>query len=463
MNTFLAPLATTLVALAVYGLTLAPDLAWANFGSDGGELITTAVTLGVPHPSGYPTYVLLGKLFSWLPLGTVAYRLNLFSAVCVALAAGLVTAVNQRPAAATAVAAQPASNPLTAAAAGLTFALAPLVWGQALISEVYGLNLLCLALFLWTLWTARPPWLVGVFLGLSLTTHLTSLFMLPLALFFTPGRRWPPLAAGFVAGLAPFLLLPLLAQSGSPVIWGRPDTLSGWWWLVSGQIYRANLFTTPAAVLVPRLREWAVVLPGQFLWAGFVMIGAGVVKAAIAHEAARHVRLPITVLATAVFYLVYALGYNTPDAIIYTLPALLLCAMLLGLGLRHVGAWALALPLCLLLLNFQAQNLQREGLVVRPLAQQLLQQAPTNALLLSADEATTFTLWYFHYVERERPDIVVVDTNLFAFDWYRDRLRAQYPGLFVPIADDLPAFYAGNEAARPLCPVQILRWRIESC
>ncbi|HID51919.1 MAG TPA: DUF2723 domain-containing protein, partial [Anaerolineae bacterium] len=77
-------------ALAVYWLTLAPDLTAAHWGGDGGELITAAVTLGVPHPPGYPTYVLLGKLFGFLPVGSVAYRFNLFSAVAVALAAAVV-------------------------------------------------------------------------------------------------------------------------------------------------------------------------------------------------------------------------------------------------------------------------------------------------------------------------------------------------------------------------------------
>jgi hypothetical protein len=462
---FAASLVTTLLALAVYWLTLAPDLAWANAGSDGGELITAAVTLGIPHPSGYPLYVLLGKLFSWLPLGAVAFRLNLFSAVCVAVAAGLVTAVNSDY-----------RLPITAPAiaAGLTFAFAPLVWSQALISEVYGLNLLCLALFLWALLTARPEaavlpqrrspsWLAGLFLGLSITTHLSSLLMLPLAILATRKARLPQLAVGILLGLTPFLLLPLLAQSGSPVVWGKPDTLQGWWWLVSGRLYHPNLLALSPEALATRLREWALILPGQFLWVGFVLMIVGVLKlvnsqqATINSEQSTAYRSSLTVyglLLTIFLYLLYALGYNTTDALVFTLPALLLAALLLGPGLQRLGALALGLPLLLLLLNFQAQNLRQER-VVRPFTQQLLQQTPANALLLSSDEATTFTLWYFHHVEEQRPDIIVADTNLFAFDWYRSQLRAQHPDLFVPEEDDLTAFYAGNEGARPLCHVQL--------
>ncbi len=464
------PLVTSGISLTVYWLTLAPDLTWANFGRDGGELITTAVTLGVPHPPGYPTYVLLGKVFSWLPVGPVAFRLNLLSAMSVALAAGLVTAVNQ------AMSTKPQTtahglfteNLMPAIAAGLTLAFAPLVWGQALISEVYGLNLLCLAIFLWALFTARPSWLVGLLLGLSVTTHLTALLMLPLVVILTGRRCWLHLSAGFVVGLTPFLLIPLLANSGSPVVWGHPVTWRGWWWLVSGQLYHANLFAVPWRPLLARLHEWAMVLPAQFLWVGFVMIGVGAVRLVKSREpsvSSSHYSvdrspytdywLLTTVLTTAVLYIIYALAYNTPDALVFTLPALLLCAMLLGVGLRYGGAWSLGLPLLLLLLNFQPQNL-RSAVLIRPLATQLLVHTPADALLLSSDEATTFTLWYFHHVESHRPDLIIVDTHLFAFDWYRDRLRSQHADLWVPGEDDLTAFYTRNAQTRPLCHVHIM-------
>lgn len=464
------PLITSSLSLVVYWLTLAPDLTWANFGRDGGELITTAVTLGVPHPPGYPTYVLVGKLFSWLPIGPVAFRLNLLSAVSMALAAGLVTAVNH------AFSPKPQMVPHTsfpehlpvAVAAGLTLAFAPLVWGQALISEVYGLNLLCLAIFLWALFTARPSWLVGLLLGLSVTTHLTALLILPLAMMLTGRRCWLYLGAGFVVGLTPFLLIPLLANGSSPVVWGHPVTWRGWWWVVSGQLYHANLFAIPRQPLLARLHEWAVVLPAQFLWVGFLLIGVGAIKTmkrkapsvisshhSVDRSPYTDYWLLTTVLTTAVLYIIYALGYNTPDALVFTLPALLLCAMLLGAGLRYLGAWSLGLPLLLLLVNFQSQNL-RPAALLRPLTTQLLAQTPADALLLSSDEATTFTLWYFHHVEGNRPDLIIVDTHLFAFDWYRDRLRLHHAGLWVPGEDDLTAFYTRSAETRPLCYVHIM-------
>jgi hypothetical protein len=55
-----------------------------------------------------------------------------------------------------------------------------------------------------------------------------------------------------------------------------------------------------------------------------------------------------------------------------------------------------------------------------------------------------------------RPDVTIVDANLFAFDWYRDRLAAQQPDLFVPAADDLSAFEKTNALTQPFCAVTLI-------
>lgn len=73
---------TGLISFIVYLLTLAPTVYWG----DSGELITVAYTLGIAHPSGYPTYTLLGHLFTYIPFGSIAWRVNLMSAVFASLA-----------------------------------------------------------------------------------------------------------------------------------------------------------------------------------------------------------------------------------------------------------------------------------------------------------------------------------------------------------------------------------------
>ncbi len=72
-----------LVSFWGYVKTLAPTVSFF----DSGELISAAYTFGVAHPPGYPLYVLLGWMFSKLPVGSVAWRINLMSACFASLAA----------------------------------------------------------------------------------------------------------------------------------------------------------------------------------------------------------------------------------------------------------------------------------------------------------------------------------------------------------------------------------------
>src|ERR1700690_1641731 len=87
-----APYLAFLALAALYIATLMPSVA----GGDSGELTAAALTGGVPHPSGYPLFAILARLFAALPLGhSPAWRVNLLSAISMAAAGGLVCAVVQ--------------------------------------------------------------------------------------------------------------------------------------------------------------------------------------------------------------------------------------------------------------------------------------------------------------------------------------------------------------------------------
>lgn len=435
------PILAALAALVTYFLTLSADLTWAYGSSDGAELISAACTLGVPHPPGYPTYVLLGRAVCALPLQPVARTFHLLSAGATALAAGFVTATVRYRVAPAAYSAR------GALAAGLFFAWLLPIWQQAVVAEVYALNLALLAAFLWALLGHRPAWLGGLLLGLSITTHLTSLLMLPLALALIPPRRWPLLAAGLLLGLLPFLVLPLLARSDSPVIWGRPSTPAGWWWLVSAHLYRPNLLALPLEQWGARLREWAAALLPQLAPVGLLLLPG-------ARRGPRATRVPrsLLFLPSLLLYLIYAFTYATADSLVFLLPALLLLSVLLGRPLQLRPTLALFLPIILLLLNFITFKPGMDP-SVRSLAAPVLKQAPPGAILLTAGDRSTFSLWYFQSVEHKRPDLLVVDRNLLGFAWYRQRLRRREPELGGLTGYNLEQFRRANE--RPVCDVNL--------
>ena len=93
---WLAPAIVFVVALAVYLRTAPPGLTWAHDSADGGDLIAAALVRGVPHPSGYPTFVLLARLFTRLPWHTPAWQVTLISMLGGATAAALTAATVQR-------------------------------------------------------------------------------------------------------------------------------------------------------------------------------------------------------------------------------------------------------------------------------------------------------------------------------------------------------------------------------
>src|SRR3990172_6853730 len=131
---YISPGLLTISLMIVFVTTLAPGLTWANGGSDGGDLIAAAATGGIAHPTGYPLYLLLARLFQLLPVGSLAFRTNLLSAIASALAAALVYGLVMRASSGSrAVQDWPAGM-----AAGYAFGLAPLIWSQALITQVYG-------------------------------------------------------------------------------------------------------------------------------------------------------------------------------------------------------------------------------------------------------------------------------------------------------------------------------------
>src|ERR1051326_1194516 len=74
---YLAAAIVTLLVFILYLVTLAPSTAmW-----DTSEYIAAAYTLGLPHPPGNPLFVILGRVFSLLPIAsTVAVRINILAA-----------------------------------------------------------------------------------------------------------------------------------------------------------------------------------------------------------------------------------------------------------------------------------------------------------------------------------------------------------------------------------------------
>jgi len=230
-----AALAATGFAFLLYLSTAAPGLTWANYGADGGDLLAAAVSNGVPHPTGYPLYTLL--LQGWLALAgalwpgsDVAWRGNLLSGLAGALSVGVTFLVVQH------IWAEKERALLPALLAAFAWATAPLLWGQAIITEVYTLHALLFASLFWAMLAlprSRPirrALILGGLSGLGLAHHLTIGLLLPGMLYWLwsdqerSSRRpvfWIWLGVGVIPGLLLYSRIPLVAliTPPSPVNW----------------------------------------------------------------------------------------------------------------------------------------------------------------------------------------------------------------------------------------------------
>jgi hypothetical protein len=453
---------------AVYAATLAPGLTWANGGADGGDLITAAVVMGVAHPTGYPTYLLLARLALLAPLGPPAFRVNLLSAGCAALAAVLTAALVAQAYSGRRVPAR-AGGLL----AGLALGLAPLVWAQAVIAEVYTLHLLFTAALLWLLplGGAAPPSrrrdaAAGLLFGLALGNHATILFLLPAwlaASAWQAGRlnygRLAGRAGALLLGALIYLYIPLRARALPPVSWGHAVDWEGFRWVALAVPYRGLAFGLPLAELPGRAAQWARLVVGQFGWVGLALSFGGLLFAP-ASRRAHAVTLWLTGTSVA-----FALAYQTSDAAVYLLPAVLCLALWLGLGLAALfewlgegarGSWLLAAGWVLLiaigaLVHWPAVDASHDRRA-EDFGRAVITTAPSRALIFTAGDRDTFALWYFHFALGQRPDIVILVEPLLDFDWYRAGLQSTYPDLILPAAGQLSwkaAIRANN--ARPAC------------
>ncbi len=479
------PILLVVSLFAVYRFSLAPDFTWAHDGADGGDLIAAAATGGVPHPSGYPTFILLARLFQLLPLGSLAYRTNLMSAVFTALTAffvyDLVVASPDSPA---------RGNRLAGIVAGLAYGLSPLAWSQAVITEVYGLHIFFVALVLWLLagrFADSPDkrWLdagIGLALGLALGDHLTAAILLPAVLLagipvrqtaYVKGRKsestavdWASLGrrlGGIAAGLLVYLAIPVRAGSGAPVDWGHAVDLPGLWWLVSGAFYQHYAFSLPAEYLPLRIASVAQLLYTQFWILGLL---AGLFHLIWKFGASRLALIGVWVAAAS---LVFSLGYDTIDSYIYLLPFFLVFAIWIGCGLgklaglldgkpKWIGLAAGGLLLLSLgvmaVLNFPKLDLSKDQRAAQ-FEKTVFAALPPQAIVVAKGDEALFAMWYAHFVRKDRPDIAVLADGLLNQAWYFDVLHATYPTLKISLQAVSSGSVEQANPARPLCDVEI--------
>ena len=419
------------VAGAVFLLNMllaAPGLTWL----DGGEFVATVGPMGVSHPPGQPAYMVLATIAGLLPIGELAFRLSVFSAVCAAGAAGLTAALVSRGAAR--IVGLPGDLPLAGLVAGLLIGVSPALAMQGGRPELYALALLLgmMAVACIQMGGRRglalaivPLCVVGAVHHAMLVAAIPGLFLLALG----RGSLRPAIVTTLALlpfGLGQFAWLPLRSATLPPFDFGAPRTLDRVIHAVTAAGY-ARSFRLDGAQLVRNVRQHLGVAWDDL---GGLALVAAAVGAFVLWRARRRRAL----LAGAAFIVVGAaptalqgiFSPNNPDAHGYLLGPLTVLAAAAGVGVWVLvdaarrqtrlapwlsGALLLGIVGAPLLGTLGAANHSRL-IAPRVLAAAVLDAAPPGAVLLLGGDSWQFPASAARYVERRRPDVHVLGLHM---------------------------------------------------
>jgi hypothetical protein len=428
-------------ALVLYNFTLTPSLSFKS--PDGNELATVAYQLGLAHSTGYPLYTWLGKLFTFIPIGDVAHRVNLMSAVLAAGASALLYGILMTL----------TSRRLPSAFAALFFAFSLTLWSQAGIAEVYASNafMVALTLFFLARWAKREKeeessggrkWLslslvyflaFALVFSLSLGTHMSNLGFIPAFVIFVLLVNWRVLIQPlkllgggflFILGCAQFLWLPYKASTlvDAPMARNAPNTLRGFYNYTLGAFPQMK-FAFPLWALPDR-----IVVYLYLLWENFGIVGIllGIIGMwEMLFRRTRHFYLLITMY---LVHLIFFTQYRVFDLDVFFIPAHLIYAIFVGYGLFRlleylcaslrrlripslavgvVAALLLILPLAKQVRANYGMNDYSDDVAINDFYYNVFQILPEGSAIIGRGGVFGYDMFYFKYVYDVRPDVLM--------------------------------------------------------
>jgi hypothetical protein len=483
-----------LLTLIVFVRTLAPSV--AEVFDDTLEMQLVAFRMGIAHPTGYPLYTLLASLFALIPLGDVAYRVNLLSAVAGSLVAPTLYFVARRI----------GCGRRAALAATLLFVLSPVFWSQSVVAEVYSLNALFVAgALLLTLnaglslrpvasestvlnqadaatSASRRLVFLAAFLGLSLTHHRTMVLLLPAFVVYlciqasslSAIRRLPfrRMCVAFALPLLLYFYIPIRGMVTGSIDGSYQNTLSGFLQWIAGAPYVSFLGANALQQDTRTLSFFAGMFANQY---GLFAIAIALLGALwlLVRGRGEATLLLLAFAGQAVF----VLAYRVSDIQVFYLPAFLLFCLSTGCGIaalwdaagrlaapgargRIAGVAAFALRWSLVLAGFGAaivlplnmlrtsyfQEDQSNNWTAHEYGLEILRQPTEEGATVVGILGEVTLLRYFQETEGLRTDLVLV-----AADREQDRLnavdRAARAGSPVYLTRPLPGVEARQSLA----------------
>jgi hypothetical protein len=467
---FLLAFAVFLFSGFFYLLTLSPNLSFI----DSGELAAVCTTLGIAHPTGYPLYTLLGRLFSLLQSEQPIRSLILMSAFWAALTNAtlffsflLLSEIFFKEKL------NPKLKFSTAILTSFFFSFSPILWSQATTNEVYSLNVFLCSLLIFSAlyWykiisesanlepvSFRFIYLLAYLAGLSSGNHLLSILLIPALLFLVISsadrkicnlKTLSLILFLLILGISIYLYLPLRASLTPALNWGNPSTFLNLRNHLSANMYKSRMFSETALMFFGNLKYFGTTFLKQFpVWAlPFILLG-------IYRGLRQNLKLFIFLVLIILFNLAWSLNYAIKDIDPYFLQTILVSSIFLYVGIlffmellsksrfclrfteRFKSMFSLGIVLFLAVFyflrfpqEFKAQDRSKDY-IPYDFTLNILRSSHENAVILT-EVWDYYSPWlYLRFVGNKRPDLDIVQTDLLQWSWYKDYMRKYYPELF---------------------------------
>ena len=471
MDSPLERTAVRITRISAFAVPLAMGVLCASsepYWLDSPEFTAAAQTLGIPHPPGHPLYVMLVKPFTLLPIGSIAFKVSIASALFGAVAAFLMYEICSRLLERCAPSLADWSRGVAALAATLIAAVAPGWWFQSVRAEVYSLQALLVMAAAYPLITYcldRNPrdegrlYLSAFVFGLGMTNHhFIMLAVLPAAI--------PPLVglarklggkgaliltarlSGVAAtGLLPYLYLPLRSSAGAPVSLGGVHSLGDFIWVVSAKVYQKSMAQEHAAGLGHRSFDAVLSMMGE-LGPVIVVSSAAGIYVLLRNRDTRMAGVVVGLMIAVTILLRSIMGFDpfNPDYYGYMLPAIAgmaiaaaaFAGVVLGTIVEHLrpGRWiapVLALALVAIPLARARESAARSDLsdfrATRLFQDMTMGGCEPGTVMLVSYYKLFFVLWSARYIDGSRPDVSVINPQFFGYPGYLEATLEEHPRL----------------------------------
>lgn len=412
-----------LIPFVLYSKTLLPSLGYW----DTGEFQTIPYSFDIGHPTGYPTYILIGKIYLTIfRLGQVAWRMNLLSAIFVSVGLFILSLLFFKI----------SNRFILSLLITLLLAVNPYLWSIAIRADPHSLHFLFTCLFLFFGYKSlmeKSKLSTGVLAyitGLSLGNHMLSLFFLPsslIILLYLSSKKtlkqklniFLTFLMFFLLGAYVYMLLPLISSFKKSFTVGyQIDSVHNFTRHVFGGDFQGLMGTWARDTFSKSMVFYQDIINKSFpfyLWA-FAITG---VILNLKGKITKYVIVTIPLfLAITIFSIKYQNSvierYFVPTFTILSLWLLLFFNRLLDRRkylLTYVSIFAYIIVTIFTLYNDNYQDIdQSKKNYVYDWATESLTAVKPNSVIFSWWSYST-PLWYKQRVENFRTDVTIINTG----------------------------------------------------